>query len=305
MFLGFKKITNLKWLITNEYDSLIVTENLMTTCVTNIWTLTYKPITIHKFLQTAAKTDVFKHYTWTNQFQYESQSNVVALSSIKNPFDSIFVYLLMSDNTIHILRRDLKLVSTISYSTIENAFRTEPYNKIPRYDRKLAAIEITFMSHLLVAVDSLGDVYAIKVPQFYSEQCTNLMQLVNYKTTLLEYCLVTGCDASDVLMTMKTGYIENVLEKLNDNFSRQNSSTQQFYYVNSLTMKTNLARLLPNGQTRVNDLTNLIMLHSILVSFKSLLRPSELTNYEKGPSESLASKYFILISVNCIDCFLF
>ncbi|KAL5288070.1 MED16 family protein [Megaselia abdita] len=283
-----RKITNLKWMITNDCDSLIVTENLPSTCVTNMWTLTHKPITIHKFLQTAAKTDVFKHYSWTNQFQYESQANVVALTSTKNPFDSVFVYLLMSDNTIHILRRDFKLVSTINYSTIENTFKMEPLSKMPRVDRQLAALEITFMSHLLVAVDNLGDLCAIKIPQFYTEQCSSPIQLVNYKTTLLEYCLVTGIDASDVLMTMKPNYIENVLEKLSDNFSRQNSSTQQFYYVNSLTMKTNLARLLPNGQTRVNDLTSLIMLHSILVAFKSLLRPSELTNYEKGPSESLA-----------------
>lgn len=277
-------------MITNDCDSLIVTENLPSTCVTNMWTLTHKPITIHKFLQTAAKTDVFKHYSWTNQFQYESQANVVALTSTKNPFDSVFVYLLMSDNTIHILRRDFKLVSTINYSTIENTFKMEPLSKLPRVDRQLGSIEITFMSHLLISVDNLGDLCAIKVPQFYTEQCSSPIQLVNYKTTLLEYCLVTGCDASDVLMTMKPSYIENVLEKLSDNFSRQNSSTQQFYYVNSLTMKTNLARLLSSGQSRVNDLTSLIMLHSILVAFKSLLRPSELTNYEKGPSESLASK---------------
>uniref|UniRef100_T1GWC6 Mediator of RNA polymerase II transcription subunit 16 n=1 Tax=Megaselia scalaris TaxID=36166 RepID=T1GWC6_MEGSC len=283
-----RKITKLKWMITNDFDSLIVTENLSSTCVTNMWTLTHKPITIHKYLQTAGKTDVFKHYSWTNQFQYESQANVVAVTLTKNPFDNVFVYLLMNDNTIHILRRDLKLVSTTNYSIVENIFKMEHIGKIPRIDKQLVALDITFMSHLLVTVDNLGDICTFKVPQFYTEQCSNQMQLVNYKTTLLEYCLVTGYDASDVLMTMKPNYIENVLEKMSDNFSRQNSSTQQFYYVNSLTMKTNLARLLPNGQMRVNDLSSLIMLHSILVAFKSLLRPSELTNYEKGPSESLA-----------------
>lgn len=33
------------------------------------------------------------------------------------------------------------------------------------------------------------------------------------------------------------------------------------------------------------------MLHSILIAFKSLLRPSDLTNHDKGPAENLASKF--------------
>lgn len=46
-----------------------------------------------------------------------------------------------------------------------------------------------------------------------------------------------------------------------------------------------------SGQTRASDLTSLLMLHSIATAFKSLLRPSELVSYEKGPAESLAGTY--------------
>jgi len=34
------------------------------------------------------------------------------------------------------------------------------------------------------------------------------------------------------------------------------------------------------------------MLHSILIAFKNLLRPSDLTSHDKGPAENLASKIF-------------
>jgi len=47
-------------------------------------------------------------------------------------------------------------------------------------------------------------------------------------------------------------------------------------------------RLSAAGQTKAADLTSLLMLFSIATAFKSLLRPSDMTNHEKGPAESLA-----------------
>lgn len=43
-----------------------------------------------------------------------------------------------------------------------------------------------------------------------------------------------------------------------------------------------------NGQSKAADLTSCLMLHSIATAFKSLLRPSDMTNHDKGPAESLA-----------------
>lgn len=49
-------------------------------------------------------------------------------------------------------------------------------------------------------------------------------------------------------------------------------------------------RLSIPGQSKAHDLTSLLMLHSILIAFKNLLRPSDLTSHDKGPAENLASK---------------
>lgn len=56
-------------------------------------------------------------------------------------------------------------------------------------------------------------------------------------------------------------------------------------------LRSNSFRLSIPGQSRAHDLTSLLMLHSILIAFKSLLRPSDLTSHDKGPAENLASKY--------------
>lgn len=51
--------------------------------------------------------------------------------------------------------------------------------------------------------------------------------------------------------------------------------------------------LSPQGQSKINDLTQLLMLHSISTAFKSLLRPSEMSSHDKSPADSLASEFFL------------
>lgn len=111
-----------------------------------------------------------------------------------------------------------------------------------------------------------------------------------YLVSLLEYCLVSGNDALDIFLQVKPALLDGVVDRLTENFTRQPPPVQQYYYVSFLTMKTNLYRLSIPGQVRAHDLTSLLMLHSILIAFKSLLRPSDLTNHDKGPAENLASK---------------
>lgn len=46
--------------------------------------------------------------------------------------------------------------------------------------------------------------------------------------------------------------------------------------------------MLVTGQNKAADLSSLLMIHSVATAFKSLLRPSDLISYDKGPTESLA-----------------
>lgn len=159
-----------------------------------------------------------------------------------------------------------------------------------RIETQISAHDISHMGHLLVAVDSHGQLYVYRVA--YPHQDTTGGQMtVSYIVSLLEYCLVAGYDAIDVHLLVRPQLLDGIVDRLTENFQRQPPPVQQFYYVNFLTMKSNLYRLSMGGQARANDLTSLLMLHSILIAFKSLLRPSDLTSHDKGPAENLASEF--------------
>lgn len=162
-----------------------------------------------------------------------------------------------------------------------------------RIDSQIAAHDISNMGHMLMAVDTQGQLFAYRV-SYPHQDTTGCQATISYVVSLLEYCLVAGYDALDIFLTLKTQHLDSIVDRLTENFTRQPSPVQQYYYVNFLTMKTNLYRLSIPGQSRAHDLTSLLMLHSILIAFKSLLRPSDLTSHDKGPAENLASMYYFI-----------
>lgn len=103
------------------------------------------------------------------------------------------------------------------------------------------------------------------------------------QVSLLEYCILTGFDCSDLLL-LNLPNLDLLIEKLTDNFMRQPAYTKQFYYSNFLSLKSNMCRI----QSKQQDFDNLIILHSISITFKSLLRPSDLSCQDKGPADNLA-----------------
>lgn len=183
----------------------------------------------------------------------------------------------------------------------------EHSSKHMRIESQIGSHDITWMGHLMVSVDTHGQLFIFKVSYPHQDQLS-----IAYIVSLLEYCFVVGYDALDIFLTLKIPFLDNIVDRLTENFTRQPSSVQQYYYVNFLTMKTNLYRLVGQiksnamiriyeiktfffrrlaipGQSKAHDLSSLLMLHSILIAFKSLLRPSDLTSHDKGPAENLAS----------------
>lgn len=164
----------------------------------------------------------------------------------------------------------------------------EHVSKQPRIDSTIVAHDISWMGHLLLAVDAEGQLYAYRILYPHQEQAGGQIS-INYAVSLLEYCLVGGFDALDVFLILKEQQIHTIIDRLTENFTRQPPYVQQFFYVNFFALKTNLYRLSMPGLPKAHDLTCFLMLHSILIGFKSLLRPSVLSSHDKGPAENLAS----------------
>ncbi|XP_055378584.1 mediator of RNA polymerase II transcription subunit 16 [Condylostylus longicornis] len=281
------KITHLCWTSSEDIDSLIVATKTMNGSFIELWSLVEKVTPIHKLLQTN-KTEIYKTVAWTNQHSFRYPSSIVVdIAVSKILFDNSYIFLAMEDNTVHILTKDLKKITSTTVTT-SYAFESgsgTPKPKIQRAGGTLMSMDVTFFGHLLLVVDSHSQIHAIRLPQHYHEQNSIVL---SHLVSLFEYSIVSGIDASDLLVSVRSNLLENIIEKLTENFTRQSSSIQQYYYVNFLTVKINLYRMQITGQSKANDLTSLLMLHSILIAFKSLLRPSDLSSHDKGPAENLA-----------------
>lgn len=59
--------------------------------------------------------------------------------------------------------------------------------------------------------------------------------------------------------------------------------------------------MLVSGQSKVTDLSSLLMINSVATAFRSLLRPSDLMSHEKGPAESLSTVITDVISDKDFD----
>lgn len=162
-------------------------------------------------------------------------------------------------------------------------------SKQTKIDSTIVAHDITWMGHLLLTIDAEGQLYAYRISYPHQEQTSGQLS-ITYAVSLLEYCLVGGFDALDVFLILKVQQLDAIIDRLTENFMRQPAFVQQFFYVNFFAMKTMLYRLSVSGLPKAHDLTCFLMLHSILIGFKSLLRPSVLSSHDKGPAENLASE---------------
>lgn len=127
--------------------------------------------------------------------------------------------------------------SLTSMCRIEN----EHSSKQILLEAQISSNDISPMSHLMVAVDTQGQLYTFKITYPYQDQIS-IQQSISYTTSLLEYCLVSGYDALDIFLTLKLVHLDGIVDRLTENFTRQPPYVQQYYYVNFLTMKTNLYR---------------------------------------------------------------
>lgn len=281
------RVAHVQWVFSEDADSLIVASNHTGGgCFVEQWELTEESTPIHKLFQ-SNKNEPFKTLLWVSKSQYMYTSKVIKICTTKlNFLSSSFIYLAMSDNSIHCLQRDtLKRLTCTNIVSIRDP--NDHSSKQIKLGLKIGAIDVTHLGHLFVTLDTFGQLYVYRC-NFMCQDQLGTPALIVQTVNLLEYCLVTGLDSLDILLTLKTQILENVLERLTENFHRQPPNVQQYYYVNFLTMKIALYRLSISGQQKAHDLSNLLILHSILIAFKSLLRPSDLTSHDKGPAENLA-----------------
>lgn len=144
----------------------------------------------------------------------------------------------------------------------------EPSNKHLKRNVNISYLDMSWLGNVLLVIDTQSQMYLYRLPPSVEPGSP---MTVPHATTLLEYCLVTGLDWLDLMLVLRPGMLEALCDRLTESFNRQTPAIQQYYYVQYLSIKTSLYRLSATGQNKANDLTSLLMLHSIATAFKSLL----------------------------------
>lgn len=280
-------VSHIRWVVREDADALVVACNGMYGGCLQVWELQEKSLPIHPVL---GGTESFKTVLWQQQAKFRHTSKVVALATSKLTISNSvnmagYVIVALADNTVHCLYRDsLKHVSSATMSLGWHN-TDESGGKYSRRSINVSYLDMSWLGNVLLVIDTQSQMYLYRLPPVVEP--TSPMT-VPYATTLLEYCLVTGLDWLDHMLVLRAGMLEALCDRLTESFNRQTPAVQQFYYVQYLSIKTSLYRLSSSGQNKANDLTNLLMLHSIATAFKSLLRPSDLSCHDKSPADSLA-----------------
>ncbi|KAJ4943238.1 hypothetical protein JOQ06_005742 [Pogonophryne albipinna] len=128
--------------------------------------------------------------------------------------------------------------------------------------------------HMLRVSPSMGQVL---------EMNTTLRHLL----FLLEYCMVTGYDWWDVLLHVQPGMVHNLVEKLHEEYMRQNQALQQVLATRIVAVKASLCKLSAATAARACDFHAKLLLIAISSTFKSLLRPHVLNTPDKSPGDRL------------------
>jgi mediator of RNA polymerase II transcription subunit 16 len=283
-------ISHIKWIMREDADSVVVAASSDKTSCLQVWELREKALPVHKSLGKTDTPQYFNTVLWQYQchFQYNSKVTSLATSklSLLNNVSNGYVVATFTDNSIHCLYRDtLKhLVSTTL--NIFPRYSDEPLARYSKTSIKISNIDMSWLGNILMVIDSDDSLHMFKLPP----QIDSSAPLsVPYCTTILEYCMMSGFDWLDLLLVLRPGMLDALCDRLTESFNRQPSSVQQFFFVQHLCMKISLCRLSAQGQSKANDLTQFMMLHSISTSFKSLLRPSEVSSHDKSPADSLAN----------------
>ncbi|XP_059470201.1 mediator of RNA polymerase II transcription subunit 16 [Neocloeon triangulifer] len=289
---SYHQVVQLRFVVREDADSLVVTANSETGGIVEIWELREKVMSVHKVLQKSSSPppEPFKMVVWQHQSHWQASSNIRAVCTTKASLStavptSTYIMVALNDSKLFCLHRDS--LKQIASATLSLPWRCdEPSPKMSRGLVNAAAMDLTWAGSGLLVADTRGQLYLFKVLPVADPGGAPLT--VPYAVTLLEYCLISGMDWWDVLLALRPSMIDAVCDRFTESFIRQPASTQQILLAQYLCIKASLHKLSSSGQQKSSDLLNLIMLHSISTAFKSLLRPSDLVNHEKSPADSIS-----------------
>lgn len=216
-----QKLFGLKWATQDDSDTLLVVTNHLSGVLVESYVLKEQSKSLKKLFQ-ANKNDVFKTLAWTQTLQYHHNSQVVAFNRSSAPIGPQCTFLATADGTIHVLKTDC--LKEICKTTLNHPHQTEN-SKQSRTSVKIGALSPTYMGHALLVLDTHGQMSGLRCGFMLRDPYLNCV------VTALEYSLINMNDYLDVLLNIKSQTGDAIIDKLSENFNRQQQHLQQYYYV--------------------------------------------------------------------------
>ncbi|KAK1157175.1 mediator of RNA polymerase II transcription subunit 16 [Acipenser oxyrinchus oxyrinchus] len=196
------------------------------------------------------------------------------------------------DGSIHIVHRLSLQTMGVFYGSSASSQRgpDEPALKRQRpagTAGHFKALQLSWTSLALVGIDNHGKLHMLRVSPSMGhtlDMNTSLRHLL----FLLEYCMVTGYDWWDILLHVQPGMVHNLVDKLHEEYMRQNQALQQVLSTRIVAMKASLCKLSSATVARACDYHAKLLLIAISSTLKSLLRPHVLNTPDKSPGDRLA-----------------
>ena len=297
-------ITHLKFVMKEGAEAVVIATSGSDGSTVELWELVELPIQVHEmFRKKKAKVEVEESKAepmedescekeeieavktgtvWRHQASNASSSPVVSIGVPRlSLFDSSsppsFIIVAYEDSCIKCLIRDqLREICRLRHPLLTT---TKQGDGQPKFGQKMQSslstsnvtrmcdLQFTWTGSLLVAIDTLSQMYVYRVSPVVDPTTSHTSP--QYAQMVLEYCLLTGVDAWDVLLGLKSQSIEPTCELLTSGFNRQSQALQAKHLTRLHELKGFLYRALPakssssSGQVKAGDAHTTIMLNSV------------------------------------------
>ncbi|XP_022664533.1 mediator of RNA polymerase II transcription subunit 16-like [Varroa destructor] len=278
---GYRRVTHLRCVLKEASDAVVVSVTNGQQGILELWELTEETVSLHPLV---GKCENRTSVSWRLHAVSSHASPVAALATprlslyeLSRPQSCIVVA--FKDHSVKCFAREkLTCLSSVSTMVSPHAIKSQQHGQI-------SYMCISHTGCVLIAIDSLSQLALFRLPPV-TEPGAPIS--VPFAATVLEYCLITGVDWWDVLVSLRPGLIEKVSEKLCEVFDKQPPGIQQFYESRFLAIKGSLYRLLNMGFIKAGDCHAQMMLSAVSCGIKALLRPRE-TKPDGGPADTLSA----------------
>lgn len=300
------RLTRLSFLSRENSEVLLACWGTSQYSCVEAWHLIEQTIPLNRMFQNAAVTEfAYKSKRWIHKSSFIQPSGLTDIARPKLPISRSFnmestnflSYFACSyrDGTIKIVhRQSYQVIYTASMDQLINLktlvpsdpSTLEPPDKQARMSAPhLVSVVQTNTGCGLVGLGE-GRLYLFRM---FNSRDGSLQMMLPFVVLMLEYTMFVGLDVWDVLLAVRQGMIEGIVERLNSNFQKQSAAFQELLQQRLLRLKMALYSCLGPGNQKAADCRAMITLHSITTVLKSCLRPKSITAQDKGLAEKLSN----------------